>query len=120
MWAAAAAAVGLGIYALVEAIETDAEKTKHLQEQQEQLKTQYDEVRNSITELKSSFKELDSLGDTLKSLTQGTDEWQQTLQDINFQVLQLLEKYPELAGEIENVNGKLTISAAGQERFINA
>lgn len=117
---AAIAAVSLGIYTLAEAIETTAEKTKHLQEQQEQLKTQYDEARNSITELKSSFKELDDLGDTLKSLTQGTEEWQQNLQDINFQVLQLLEKYPELAGEIENVNGKLTISAAGQERFIEA
>lgn len=120
LWTLAIAAVGLGIYALVEAIETTAEKTKHLQEQQEQLKTQYDEARNSITELKSSFKQLDDLGDTLKSLTQGTEEWQQNLQDINFQVLQLLEKYPELAGEIENVNGKLTISAAGQERFIEA
>lgn len=120
LWTLAVAAVGLGIYALVEAIETSAEKTKHLQEQQEQLKTQYDEARNSITELKSSFKELDNLGDTLKSLTQGTEEWQQSLQDINFQVLQLIEKYPELAGEVENINGKLTISAAGQERFIEA
>ena len=117
---AAIAAVSLGVYALAEAIETTAEKTKHLQEQQEQLKTQYDEARNSITELKSSFKELDDLGDTLKSLTQGTEEWQQSLQDINFQVLQLIEKYPELAGEVENINGKLTISAAGQERFIEA
>lgn len=120
LWTLAIAAVGLGIYALAEAIETSTEKTKHLQEQQEQLKTQYDEARNSITELKSSFKQLDDLGDTLKSLTQGTEEWQRNLQDINFQVLQLLEKYPELAGEIENVNGKLTISAAGQERFIEA
>lgn len=120
LWTLAIAAVGLGIYVLAEAIETSTEKTKHLQEQQEQLKTQYDEARNSITELKSSFKQLDDLGDTLKSLTQGTEEWQQNLQDINFQVLQLLEKYPELAGEIENVNGKLTISAAGQERFIEA
>ena len=120
LWAAAIAAVGLVIYGFVEAIETTAEKTKHLQEQQEQLKTQYDEARNSITELKSSFKQLDDLGDTLKSLTQGTEEWQRNLQDINFQVLQLLEKYPELAGEIENINGKLTISAAGQERFIEA
>lgn len=120
LWTLAIAAVGLGVYALAEAIETTTEKTKHLQEQQEQLKTQYDEARNSITELKSSFKQLDDLGDTLKSLTQGTEEWQQNLQDINFQVLQLLEKYPELAGEIENVNGKLTISAAGQERFIEA
>lgn len=120
LWTLAIAAVGLGVYALAEAIETTAEKTKHLQEQQEQLKIQYDEARNSITELKSSFKQLDDLGDTLKSLTQGTEEWQQNLQDINFQVLQLLEKYPELAGEIENVNGKLTISAAGQERFIEA
>lgn len=117
---AAIAAASLGIYALAEAIETTAEKTKHLQEQQEQLKTQYDEARNSITELKSSFKQLDDLGDTLKSLTQGTEEWQQSLQDINFQVLQLIEKYPELAGEVENINGKLTISAAGQERFIEA
>lgn len=120
LWTLAVAAVGLGIYALVEAIETSAEKTKHLQEQQEQLKTQYDEARNSITELKSSFKELDNLGDTLKSLTQGTEEWQQSLQDINFQVLQLIEKYPELAGEVENINGKLIISAAGQERLIEA
>ena len=120
LWAAAIATVGLVVYGFAEAIETTAEKTKHLQEQQEQLKTQYDEARTSITELKSSFKQLDDLGDTLKSLTQGTEEWQQNLQDINFQVLQLLEKYPELAGEIENVNGKLTISAAGQERFIEA
>jgi hypothetical protein len=35
LWTLAIAAVGLGIYALTEAIETSTEKTKHLQEQQE-------------------------------------------------------------------------------------
>ena len=61
---------------------------------------------------------LDSLGDKqkeLENLTRGTDEWNKAVQDVNASVLDLIDKYPELAGFVENEGGVLTLDVESDE-----
>ena len=48
-------------------------------------------------------------------MTRGTDEWNKALQESNSAVLDLIEKYPELAGLVENVDGQLKLDTASDE-----
>lgn len=73
-------------------------------------------VNEEWDQLESS---LDALGNgvkTLDELTEGTIEWQKALADVNNQVIELLNKYPELAKYVtrDASTGQLGISATGQ------
>ena len=60
----------------------------------------------------------DSLGDkydSLEELTKGTEEWKEKVEEINSEVMDLIEKYPELAGLVKNEGGVLTIDLDGEE-----
>jgi hypothetical protein len=60
----------------------------------------------------------DSLGDkydSLEELTKGTEEWKKAVEEINTEVLDLIEKYPELAGLVDNDEGVLTLEIDGEE-----
>jgi hypothetical protein len=52
---------------------------------------------------------------TLDELTQGTKEWTKAMQEINNQVLELIEQYPELAKFVENKEGILTLDMDSEE-----
>ena len=61
---------------------------------------------------------LDSLGDKqkeLENLTRGTDEWNKAVQNVNSSVLDLIDKYPELANFVENEGGVLTLDVESNE-----
>ena len=66
--------------------------------------------------LESSLDALDNGVKTLDELTEGTVEWQKALSDVNNQVIELLNKYPELAQYVtrDASTGQLGISATGQ------
>jgi hypothetical protein len=51
----------------------------------------------------------------LENLTKGTEEWNKAMQDINSSVLDLISKYPELAGLVENEGGVLTLDVDSKE-----
>lgn len=117
---AAIAAVSLGVYALAEAIETNAEKAKALNEQYNTLKDNYESVKSATQELTSS---LDALGEQqikLASLTKGTQEWKDAVKDVNGEVLELIRKYPQLAKYVDNKDGILNISEYGRNEVIKA
>lgn len=69
----------------------------------------YDKVKESADQLKSSLEEYNSFQDTLASLTRGTEEWNQAIQQSNELVLDLINKFPELAEQVKNVNGQLVL-----------
>lgn len=69
----------------------------------------YDQVKQSADDLKSSLEEYNSFQDTLASLTRGTEEWNQTIRQSNDLVLDLINKFPELAQNVKNVNGQLIL-----------
>ena len=117
---AAIAAVSLGVYALAEAIETNAEKTKALNEQYNTLKDNYESVKSATQELTSSLDALGEQQTKLASLTKGTQEWKDAVKDVNGEVLELIRKYPQLAKYVDNKNGILSISEYGRNEVIKA
>lgn len=82
------------------------EANNKLKEQKEILSS----LQNDYKELNSAIGELQSHQDTLKNLQKGTKEWADEVQNVNTQVLNLLNKFPELASHISNINGVLQIS----------
>ena len=117
---AAIAAVSLGVYTLAEAIETNAEKTKALNEQYNTLKDNYESVKSATQELTSSLDALGEQQTKLASLTKGTQEWKDAVKDVNGEVLELIRKYPQLAKYVDNKNGILSISEYGRNEVIKA
>ena len=117
---AAIAAVSLGVYTLAEAIETNAEKTKALNEQYNTLKDNYESVKSTTQELTSSLDALGEQQTKLASLTRGTQEWKDAVKDVNSEVLELIRKYPQLAKYVDNKNGILSISEYGRNEVIKA
>jgi hypothetical protein len=65
--------------------------------------------------LSDSFEELNNKYDAMDGLTKGTEEWNKAVQDVNSSVLGLIEKYPELAGLVENDNGVLKLDVDSSE-----
>ena len=114
---AVATLVGLAISKIkANSLETQMKKareaTKQAKEAAEEAKNVYDELLND----RSGYNEAQQ---ALKDLTYGTQEWKEALVEVNQQVLDLLQKYPELAkyssrGEF----GQLTISDEGWDTFI--
>lgn len=52
----------------------------------------------------------------MSELTEGTNEWNSKLKETNDQVLELLDKYPELAKYVHrDSNGVLTFDESGKE-----
>jgi hypothetical protein len=65
--------------------------------------------------LSDTFEELNNKYDAMDGLTKGTEEWNKAVQDVNSSVLGLIEKYPELAGLVENDNGVLKLDVDSSE-----
>jgi hypothetical protein len=52
---------------------------------------------------------LDDKYKSLENLTRGTQEWKDAVRDINTEVMDLIEQYPELAKFVENKDGVMTL-----------
>ena len=86
--------MALVIYEVAEAIETNAERTKALNEQYNTLKDNYESVKSAAQELTSSLDALGEQQTKLAGLTKGTQEWKDAVKDVNSEVLELIRKYP--------------------------
>ena len=54
-------------------------------------------------DLKASIEDYRKAQDAIEAMTEGTKEWRDALIEANQQVLEILNKYPELAEYVENV-----------------
>ena len=54
----------------------------------------------------------------MSNLTKGTLEWKEAVLKVNQQVLDLIEKYPELAQYMTNTDGVLGISEEGLDKVV--
>lgn len=117
-YAAILGALALVIYEVVEAIETNAERTKALNEQYNTLKDNYESVKSATQELTSSLDALGEQQTKLAGLTKGTQEWKDAVKDVNSEVLELIRKYPQLAKYVDNKDGILNISEYGRNEVI--
>lgn len=120
IYALALAAVAGTVYLIIKAHnkEKDAleEANKAVQNQTaelERLKTAQEEVNRSL-------EAYENAAEKVKTLTEGTQEWRDAINEANSAALKLLDKYPELASEIKNVNGELQISEDGLKDFAQA
>ena len=116
----ALAAVMRITYACVKAYNADADAAKEAAQAAQELSAAYNDVKSSYDNLKSSLADYQKARDGLDELIKGTEEWNEAIQSINKQVLELLDSYPELAQYISNTNGLLEISDEGQQKLLEA
>ena len=113
--AAAIAALALiigGVTAAFKAIanNTPEAKLKAAKEESKALTEQLNQTKQAAEDLKSAFKDYDSIQEELAKCTKGTEEWNEALQKNNQHVLDMLDKFPELA----KIPGAIKIGADGQ------
>ena len=108
-------AVGKALY---DAYNADAIAAKQAAEEAEKLAEAYSNVKSAYDDLKSSLEDYNSARDALDELITGTQEWKDAVQDLNQQVLDLLDKYPQLAQYVTDTDGRLSISEEGQEQLL--
>lgn len=116
---AGVAALGMAIKTIADLVLTDKERTEELNKQQEFLKNNLEQVKSEYSEIKSSIDSITSAQKNLNAATTGTIEWREAVASVNEEVLKLLENYPELASEVENANGALTLTEAGKQKLLD-
>ena len=84
-------------------------KLKQAGEAAERAKEAADAAAESYENLVNSLDELDDKYKALEELTKGTKEWNEAVQEINSSVLDLIDKYPELAGLVKTQGGVLKL-----------
>ena len=114
------AVLGIAIYALVKAYNADADAAKQAAAEAEGLAKEYENVKSAYDDLKASLEDYNGARDALDELTKGTQEWKEAVIELNSQVLDLLDKYPQLAQYITSTNdGLLEISKIGQQALLD-
>lgn len=119
----AAATVGLTMYAvkLKDAASTGY-ALKESKETLSKINEELDKSKQKLDDLNSSFESYNNLVDALDECTKGTEKWNEALENVNNQVLDLLKKYPELLsmeGAFDrNSDGMLEISKSAQGKLI--
>ena len=121
MWLVAGIAAVVAAITIFNAIyETAEERAENLSKATEELTNQMNETQQTIGDLKDSWENLTSLKSELDKLTVGTTEWKSKLLEVNQEVINLINKIPELAQYLtKGENGELSISAAGYEKVLD-
>lgn len=113
---AAVAGIGIVIKLIIDKYNEAANAAKEAQDQADQLADAYNNVKTSHQELEQSFDSYEKAKQAMSELTEGTNEWNSKLKETNNQVLELLDKYPELAKYVHrDSNGVLTFDESGKE-----
>ena len=121
------AAVAAGIAALILVIKAIHDWVHRydiaLEKANENLKTAQENTnraQTALSELKSGLEQIKNSDDAFDGLKEGTIEWTQALLEANEQVLNLLDKYPELAQYVTTgEHGQLTINEEGYQTIID-
>lgn len=74
-----------------------------------------DAAKESYNNLVSALDQLQEKYDALDKLTVGTREWRDAMAEVNSEVLDLIDKYPQLTKYVSNEGGILKISEEGME-----
>ena len=84
-------------------------KLKKAQERTKAASEAAEEAAESYNNLKNSLEEIDSKKTDLDQLIKGTQEWRDTVLDLNQQVMKLIDLYPKLGRFVSSENGVLSI-----------
>ena len=101
IYAAAAIAAVAGLAYIIKVVtdlhNKDAIAAERAVEAYKNLSNQANEANDKVEQIISTFEEYDSVVEKLKECDEGTEEWQNTLDDVNKKIWDILETYPELA-----------------------
>ena len=89
-------------------LEKAKDAAKAAEEQADKTAEAYAGITKAIDDLGSKY-------DALDDLVEGTEEWNKAVNDVNDSVLDLIDKYPELAGLVENEGGVLKLDLESDE-----
>ena len=90
-------------------------KLKALEERALKSEEAFQRVSEAVNETREAIEQLKSAYTTIENLTKGTAEWYKAVSDVNYEVTQLLEKYPELSDHVYQEDGMLKIDQAGYD-----
>ena len=90
-------------------LEAAQEATNRAEEAAKQTGKAYDDLKASLESLEGKYS-------TLNDLTKGTQEWKDQVRELNNEVLDLINTYPELAQFVTNAGGVLKIDYAKEGR----
>lgn len=94
-------------------LNTATEALKQATEHADAATEAYDNLKESLQSIADKY-------DALDDLVVGTREWRDALLDVNAEVLDLIDKYPELAKYVSSENGVLKISEEGMDAVLDA
>ena len=116
------ALVVAAVYALVKAYQllkenTPEGKLKAAKEATEAASQAAEDVAESYNNLKDSLNELGDKYQNIENLTRGTQEWRDAVKEVNDEVLNLIENFPELAKNnlVSMKNGVLSIDLNSED-----
>ena len=118
MGIAAGIAAIIGIVGAISSLVDTSSKLERLTEQTEQAKEAASQAQSEYESLKNT---LDEIGNTnpFEDLVKGSLEWNEQLIKSNQQILDLIDKYPELAQYMSvGENGELVISDEGKNTLL--
>ena len=115
---AALAAVGVAVYAAVEAYNADANAAKAAAEQQEAYAESLQNTSSEFSTFETNIDSYEKARAALGELTQGTDEYNNKLQEANQSLMEALDIYPELAKYVtRSSDGSLYIASSDLSAF---
>lgn len=115
----AISAVVIGtLYAVSKAANAEAESLQRATEAAENLKEKSQQTKTELNNIISAFNQYQTAIDTLNECTKGTDEWKEALSNVNEQIWNILETYPELAKMDNLFNEDGTFNQEAIDSFI--
>ena len=119
--AVAIAAVGTALYLNWKMEEQEKQNLEQIKKAEEDLAQAAEETASKLSEVRGILDKYDSAVEILNKCTEGTDEWNEALKNVNQTVLDLLSAYPALNG-MGNIysynNGQLTLNKEALEEQI--
>lgn len=108
-----------GIQALTKAYNADAIAAEEASKYAETTAKNYEELKKSYDDLKKSIEDYQAAANALDKLKVGTKEWKDAVVELNQQVLDLINNYPDLMKYVTNENGVLKISEEGEYAILD-
>lgn len=112
-------AVAGAVWLTVKAYNAEADAAEKAREKQQELAESYKETKQAYDDLKSSLDKYENAKKSLDEMVEGTREWRDAVQEVNSQVLDLIQKYPELASAVENSNGVLSLNEDAYQQVLD-
>ena len=98
-------AIGLvagAVWLAVKSHNAEADALAKSKKRQEELAESYKKTKQAYENLQSSLDQYGNAKKNLDDMVKGTQEWREALQDVNDQVLELIQNFPELAAAVKN------------------